>query len=255
MFATIAKFILLRLLGFRETFQLPNTFIKSHPPPPPPPLIFIQFLFRSSPEPLPLLVRAAPVPDLSRTAAGVSLAPTATSTPEPPPAVTYSSLLRDSASQPWFVPVEPIVTGPGSNSIPLREMVLTHPGRQLLTLRTRLQRHLLHWPLLLFQRRLRVLSPHPDDTRPGWDLEPLFLCIRDYARGPCLPSGPVHQARVSHCGLRPIRRLLQLIRVRRPSYPHIRGSRVRCLAAIRFQGTSIFMPGTSMESHTTTYQH
>ena len=148
------------------------------------------------------------MPDLSLTPAGVSFAPTATSTPEPPPAVTYSSLLRDSASQPWFVPVEPIITGPGSSSIPLREMVLAHPGPQLLTLRTRLQRHLLHWPLLLFQRRLRLLSPHPGDTRPGWDLGPLFLCIRDHAGGPWLPSGPIHQARVSHHGLRQIHRLL-----------------------------------------------
>ena len=27
-------------------------------------------------------------------------------------------------------------------------------------------------PLLLFQRRHRLLSPHPGDTRPGWDLAP-----------------------------------------------------------------------------------
>ena len=188
------------------------------------------------------------------TAAGVSLAPTATSTPVPPPTVTCSSLPRDSASQPWFVPVEPIVTGPGSSLVPLREMVLAHPGLQLLALWTRLQRHLLHWTLLLFQRRLRLLSPNSGDTRPGWDLGPLLLCIQDHAGGPRLPSRPGHQARVSHRGLGLSCRLLQLIRVHRPSYPHIRGSCVRCLAAIRFQGTSIFVPGTSMESHTTTYQ-
>ena len=165
----------------------------------------------------------------------------------------------------WFVPTEPIVTGPRSSSIPLRETVLAHPGLQLLTLQHRLQRNLLHWPLpqlryrvlplLLFQRRLRLLSPHPGDTRPGWDLGPLLLCIRDHAGGPCLPSGPGHQARVSHRGLGPSRRLFQLIRVRRPSYPYIRGSRVRCSAAIRFQGMSIFVPETSMESHTKTYRH
>ena len=70
-----------------------------------------------------------------------------------------------------------------------------------------------------------------------------------------LPSGPGHQVQVSHHGLGPSRRLLQLIRVRHPSYPHIRGSCVQCSAAIRFQGTSIFVLGTSMESHTTTYRH
>ena len=74
----------------------------------------------------------------------------------------------------------------------------THPRLQLLTLQTRLQRHLLHWPLpqlrhrvlplLLFQRRLRLLSPQPGDTRPGWGLGPLLLCIRDHVGGPRLPS-------------------------------------------------------------------
>ena len=98
-------------------------------------------------------------------------------------------------------------------------------------------------------------EPHPGDTRPGWDLGPLLLCIRDHTGGPCLPSGPEHLARVSHRDLGPSRHLLQLIRVRRPNYPHIRGSRVRCLAAIRFQGTSIFVLGTSMESLTMTYRH
>ena len=29
--------------------------------------------------------------------------------------------------------------------------------------------------LLLFQRRLKLLSPHPSDTRPEWDLGPLLL--------------------------------------------------------------------------------
>ena len=98
-------------------------------------------------------------------------------------------------------------------------------------------------------------EPHTGDTRLGWDLGPLLLCIRDLVGGPRLPSGPGHLARVSLRGLGLSRRLLQLIRVRRPSYPRLRGSGARCLAAIRFQGTSIFVPGTSMESHTTTYRH
>ena len=257
MFATIAKFILLRLLGFRETFQLPNRFIKRSPPPPPPPPPpnFHSVPFRSSLEP-PQSRVPFPVPCVFALHRRRSLlGSNSHQHTGAAPAVTCNSLLRDSASQPWFVPVEPIVTGPGSSLVPLREMVLAYPGLQRLTLRTRLQRHLLHWPLLLFQKCLRLLSPYPGDTRPGWDLGPLLMCIRDHARGPCLPSGLGYQARGSHRSLGPIRRLFQLIRVRRPSYPHIRGSHVRCLVAIRFQGTSIFVPGTSMESHTTTYHH
>ena len=155
----------------------------------------------------------------------------------------------------WFVPTKPIVTGPWSSSVPLRETVQAHPRLQLLTLWIRFQRYLLHSPLILFQRRLRLLSPHPGETRPGWDLGPLPLCIRDHAGGPLLLSKPGHLARVSIRGLDPSRRLLQLIRVRHPNYPRLRGSGARCLAAIRFQGTSIFMPGTSMEGHTMTYRH
>ena len=50
-------------------------------------------------------------------------------------------------------------------------------------------------PLLPFQRSLKVLSPHPGDTRLGWDLASPLLCIRDHPRGPHLPSGPEHLAR------------------------------------------------------------
>ena len=91
--------------------------------------------------------------------------------------------------QPWFVPVEAIATGPGSSSIPLRETVLAPPRLQRLTLRTKLKSHHLHWSRLLYRRSLRLLSPHPCDIRPGWDLGPLLQCIRDHAGGPCPPSG------------------------------------------------------------------
>ena len=97
-------------------------------------------------------------------------------------------------------------------------------------------------------------KPPSGDTRLGWDLGPLPLCIRDHAGGPRLPSGQGHLARVSLRDLGSSRRLLQLIRVHRPSYPRLRGSGALCLAAIRFQGTSIFVSGTSMKSHTTTYR-
>ena len=92
-----------------------------------------------------------------------------------------------------------------------------HSGLQRLTLRTRLQRHHLHWPLLLYQRRLKLLGPHRGDIIPGWDLRPLLQYIRDHTGGPRLPSRPGYQAWVSHHCLGPSRRLLQLIRVRGPS--------------------------------------
>ena len=129
------------------------------------------------------------------------------------------------------------------------------PGLQMLTLRSRPHRHHLHWPLLLYQRRLRLLSPHPDNIRPGWDLRPLLQYIRDHTGGLRLPSGPRHQARVSLQGLGPSRRLLQLMRVRRLSYRRLRGSGDRCSAAIRFPGTSIFVPGNSIWSHIMIYRH
>ena len=68
------------------------------------------------------------------------------------------------------------------------------------------------------------------------------------------PSGPGHQARGSLRDLGPSRRLLQLIRVHRPSYHRLRGSSTPCSPAIRFQGTWIYVPETSMGSHTMTYQ-
>ena len=89
----------------------------------------------------------------------------------------YRALLcpyRTTGPQPWFVPLVAIVTGPGSDSLPLRETVQALPRLQMLTLWTKLQRHHLHWPLLLYQRRLRILSSHPGDIRPEWDLGPLL---------------------------------------------------------------------------------
>ena len=56
----------------------------------------------------------------------------------------YSAPTARLSRQPWFVPTEPIITGPGSSSVPLRETVQAHPGLQLLTLRIRVQRHHLH---------------------------------------------------------------------------------------------------------------
>ena len=65
----------------------------------------------------------------------------------------------------------------------------------MLILRICLQRYSLHWPQLLYPRSFRLLSPHPDDIRPGWDLWPLLRCLRDDVGGPRPPSGPRHQAR------------------------------------------------------------
>ena len=37
-----------------------------------------------------------------------------------------------------------------------------------------------------------MLSPHPDDTIPGWDLAPPLLCIHGHHGGHRFPSGPEH---------------------------------------------------------------
>ena len=127
-------------------------------------------------------------------------------------------LCSTTGPQPWFVHVEVIATGPGSGTIPLRETMQALPGLQMLILRAKLKRLHLHCPLLLHQKRFRLLSPHPGDIKPGWDLEPLLQCIKDHVGGPRPPSGLEHQARGSLRDLGSSRRLLQLIRVHRPYY-------------------------------------
>ena len=120
----------------------------------------------------------------------------------------------------------------GPISVPLRETVARHiQSCSCSRLRTRLQRNLLHWPLLLFQRRLRLLSPHPGDTRLGWDLEPLLLCIRDHAGEPQIPSSNGHQARVSHRGLGRESSPPPADQSSSPQLSHIRGSHVLCSTA------------------------
>ena len=156
--------------------------------------------------------------------------------------------------QPWFVPVEVIAIGPGSGLVHLREAMQALPGPQMLILRTCLQRHSLHWPQLLYRRSLRLLSPHPDDIKPEWDLGPLLQYIKDDAGGPRPPSGPGHQARGSLRDLGLSCHLLQLTRVHRSNYHQPRGSSAPCSPAIRFQGTWIYVLETSMGSHTMTYR-
>ena len=140
-------------------------------------------------------------------------------------------------------------------STPERERMQAPSGLQMLILRTCLQRHNLHWPQLPYPRSLRLLSPHPGDIRPGWDLKPLLRCLRYEAGGPRPPSEPGHQARGSLRDLSPSRHLLLSMRVHRPSYHRPRGSGAPCSPAIRFWGTWICMPGTSMGSHTMIYRH
>ena len=127
-------------------------------------------------------------------------------------------------------------------------------GLQMLTPRPAC-RDSLHWPQLLYQRSLRLLSPHLGNIRPGWDLGPLLKYHRDYAGGPRPLSGPGYQAQGSLRELGPSRHLLQLIRVHRPSYHWPRGSGAPCSPAIRFQGKWICVLETSMGSHTIIYRH
>ena len=92
--------------------------------------------------------------------------------------------------------------------------------------------------------------------RPGWDPEPLPMCLRDDPGGPGPPSGPGHQARGSphHLGLN--RHLhQQQMRAHRPIYRLLRGSDDPFLLGPRYQGTSICAPEIFMETHFTTCQH
>ena len=80
-----------------------------------------------------------------------------------------------------------------------------------------------------------MLSPHPDDTIPGWDLGPPLLCIHGHNGGPRLPSGPGHLARWSLRVLGPSLYSLQLPRIlhrHRLSYPLLRGLGVHYLAVL-----------------------
>ena len=131
-------------------------------------------------------------------------------------ALTY--LCSTTGPQPWFVPVVVIVSSLGPGSVPPRETVLAFPGLQMPILRTCLHRHSLHWTQLLYPRSLRLLSPHPGDIRPGWDLGPLLRCLRDDVGGPRPPSGPGHQAQGSLRDLSLSRHLLLLMMVHRLRY-------------------------------------
>ena len=68
---------------------------------------------------------------------------------------------------------------------------------------------------------------------------PPLLYIHDHPGGPCFPSGPRHLGQGCLRGLGLSLHLLQLLRVHRLSYPHIRGLGVRCLVVARYQGTWI----------------
>ena len=125
----------------------------------------------------------------------------------------------------------------------------------MLTLLTCMQRHSLHWPQLLYPRSLRLLSAHLGDIRLGWDLGPPLQYHRDDAGGPRPPSGPGHQAYGSHRDLSPSRHLLLLMRVHRLRYHRPRGLGAPCSTVIRFQGTWIYVPETSMGSHSMIFRH
>ena len=153
--------------------------------------------------------------------------------------------------QTWFVPVEVIASGPGLGSVPQIWRMQTLIGLQMPIRRTYLQLHSQHWPQQPYPRSLM----HSGDIRPGWDLGPLLRCLRDDAGGPDPPSGPGHQARGSLRDLSLSHHLLRLMRVHRLRYHRPRGSGPHCSPVIRFQGTWIFVPETSMRIHTMMYRH
>ena len=103
-----------------------------------------------------------------------------------------------------------------------------------------------------------MLSPHSDDTVPGWDLDPPLLCIRGLHGGHCLLSGPGHLARGSLHVLGPSLHSLQLLRVlhgHRLNYPLPQELSVHYFTVTRYPGMLIIVPRTFTESSFMIYQH
>ena len=108
-----------------------------------------------------------------------------------------------------------------------------------------------------------MLSPHPKDTIPWWDLAPpppplSLLCIHGLHRGNRLPSEPEHLAQGSLHVLDLSLRSLQLPRAmhrHRLSYPLLRGLSVHYFIVTRYPRMWIVVPRTFTESPTMIYQH
>ena len=96
-----------------------------------------------------------------------------------------------------------------------------------------------------------------DDTRLGWDLGPRHLCLSGDLGGPSPPSGPAHQARVSHP--HPDLRSLQLHQLQRRhhrlSYRLLPGSGGRCSSGTPSRGMYGSTVESSIKSHTTMSRH
>ena len=94
------------------------------------------------------------------------------------------------------------------------------------------------------------------DTILGWDPGPHRLCLRGELRGPGPPSGPAHQARVSHPhpGLRH-HLSLRLQRLHLRSSCHLPpGSGGLCTSGTPFRGILHYIRGTFIRSHSMTSQ-
>ena len=96
-----------------------------------------------------------------------------------------------------------------------------------------------------------------DDTRLGWDPGPRHLCLNGDLGGPGPPSGPTHQARVSHPHPGLSRHQLHQLQRRhhRPSCRLLPGFGGRCSSGTPSQGMYGSTAESSIRSHTTMSRH
>ena len=148
--------------------------------------------------------------------------------------------------QSWCVPEVGPASDHGSDLVHQRE-------------RSRLQSQL--WSRTLYQLRslrqsLRNLRDS-DDTRLGWDPGPRHLCLSRDLGGPGPPSGPAHQARVSHPHPSLSRHLLRQLQRRhhRLSYRLLPGSGGRCSYGTPSRGMYGSTTWSSIRSRITMSRH
>ena len=125
--------------------------------------------------------------------------------------------------------------------------------------RSRPQLQLRTWPqyqLLSPRQSLRSLKDS-DDTRLGWELEPRHLCLSGDLGGTGPPSGPAHQAWVSHPhpGLSHRQPYLQWILRLHLSCRLLPGLGGRCSSGTPSRGMYRSTTESSIRSHTTMSRH
>ena len=214
-FAIIAKFSPLRLFDCLGTSQFPKCSIKRPPPQHPPPVI-LKHTYQTSPSralqtsPLPLAT-AARLSFLPQLPCLLAPARRSHSLPSPTvpsraleplsphaPAITYSPLLHDSTFRHGPHPWRASIQAQGSDPFPCQRWHRHFRGcRKPLPSSGYRGTSCIYScysldaePLLLFQRSLRVLSPHPGDTIPVGTSPPLSYASTATTEGSAFQASP-----------------------------------------------------------------